>query len=328
MLTSIMNRGLKLAKHLPGFPKVARRFTSSHITILMYHGVTLDQSPVFDWCQVAAAAFEKQIRYLSEEYTVLPLIELVQRLREHLPLPQRAAAVTFDDGLRNVYSTAYPILERFQVPSTIFLVTSLVGTNQPPWPARILDAVARSPRPSISFRGMEWPLLGPQSRQDAAGALVRSLKSMDNDTKEDLLKQMLADLGIAENDPPSPTSSTMNWEEVRKLRSGGLVTFGSHTHTHPILSCCSLQVQQEELSTSRDILRDQLGEVSLFAYPNGDAGDYTRSTKRLLVELGYSSALTTEHRLTRPEEDLFEIPRVGIGADDTFSRFQLRILGW
>ena len=55
--------------------------------ILMYHGVTRTAPPVFDWCQLPAESFERQLAFLARHCRVLPLAELVGRLRRGSPCP-------------------------------------------------------------------------------------------------------------------------------------------------------------------------------------------------------------------------------------------------
>src|SRR5437016_1514259 len=117
MLSSVVRRVLAVPCRFPAGRRLARRVRSRRLAILMYHGVTAEPLPVFNWCQLHAAEFEKQVGLLSCEYQVLPLTEVVDRLGRRAPLPDRTACLTFDDGFRNVFTTAYPILKRYQVPA-------------------------------------------------------------------------------------------------------------------------------------------------------------------------------------------------------------------
>jgi peptidoglycan/xylan/chitin deacetylase (PgdA/CDA1 family) len=114
---------------------------------------------------------------------------------------------------------------------------------------------------------------------------------------------------------------------VDALRATGLVEFGSHTHTHPILSRCSLARQEHELRASRDVLRERLGRADLFAYPNGSRADFTSATQDLLRRLGYRCGVTTIPGLNRRGRDLYELRRVHVGADTSFATFEVRMLG-
>jgi peptidoglycan/xylan/chitin deacetylase (PgdA/CDA1 family) len=322
MLKRLLRIGLGFSPRLPGYRRLARHKRARALTVFMYHGVTRDPLPVFNWCQLDARLFAKQVRFLAREYTVLPLAEAVERLAGGLPLPEYAAVVTFDDGCRNVFTTAYPILQRYRVPATVFLVTSLLETRQPPWTERLFHALGTTRKPTVRLGGEEWPLHSRGQRHAANRALHRRLTALAQPEQEERFEGLLRQLGVEREVPADSPLATLDWEEVQEMARGGLVTFGSHTHTHPILSRCSPETQREELRVSRDILRERLGGADLFAYPNGSRADFTADTKRLLAELGYRCALATVPGLNRPGADLYELRRVGVGADSNFAQFQ------
>lgn len=95
--------------------------------ILMYHHVSTSTPRV---TSVNADEFREHLEYLRDNrFTVLPLEDIVTALRNGEPLPDRSAAITFDDGYRNNYDTAYPMLREFGFPFTLFISSGLVGSN-------------------------------------------------------------------------------------------------------------------------------------------------------------------------------------------------------
>jgi peptidoglycan/xylan/chitin deacetylase (PgdA/CDA1 family) len=293
----------------------------------MYHGVVKEPLPVDNWCQLDVALFEEQIGFLSQEYSVISLKEAVDRMAKDLPLPERCVALTFDDGFRTVYTTARPILERYEVPATIFLVTSLVGTGQPPWPERLFQAFLTSRLTSVFFNDEELQLSMPVQRSTAYKVFVAWLKTMEINEKDERLTGLLDMLGGETHVSPDSPLATMNWEEIEDLADTGLFAFGSHTHTHPILSRCAAERQRDELRISRDIVRDHLGSAELFAYPNGTPDDFTDVTKKLLQELGYRCGVSTVPGLNARSADVYELRRVPVGADTLLSQFEIGMLG-
>jgi peptidoglycan/xylan/chitin deacetylase (PgdA/CDA1 family) len=327
MLNHLLRTGRRVSHQILGHRRAARRAKTA-VAIVMYHGVTRDALPFFNWCQLDAGSFERQMEFLAHEYTVLPLAEVVGRLAAGRALPDHTAVVTFDDGFRNVGSTAFPVIERLQIPSTVFVVTSLVGTHQPPWTDRLFHAMANTTAGAVTLEETTWPLTTANHCSTAHRAICRRLKQVETGRKEELLRDVFRQLGAQREVPPDSPLATMDWPEIERLSRTGLMTFGSHTHTHPILSRCSPDVQREELRVSRDILRDRLGSADLFAYPNGTRDDFTGVTKRLLAELGYRCGLATVPGLNRAGADPFELRRVNVGAAEAFSLFQRNMIGW
>ncbi len=104
----------------PKFPLAKDR-----ATILMYHSVGNRQD---FFSTVSREAFQKQMAYLAgKKYSVIPLAELVRRLRVHEPLGG-STALTFDDGYQDNYTTVFPLLKQYNFPATIFVTTGLIGT--------------------------------------------------------------------------------------------------------------------------------------------------------------------------------------------------------
>jgi peptidoglycan/xylan/chitin deacetylase (PgdA/CDA1 family) len=317
----------RLCVAIPGGLRFVRRLRRRSLVITMYHGVVEQSLPVFNWCQLQRDSFENQIAFLSDAYRILPVTEVIERLRRGLPLPERTASITFDDGFRSVLRTAYPILSKYQAPATVFLVTGLIGTDQMPWPERLYCGLAATELAAIRLDGTVFSL---RTRSDRAGAFLSigsHLIALPREKKEELLTILLKELGQFSLQDREALAM-LSWEEVDKLNATGLVSFGSHTHTHEILSRCSPEFQRDELQTSRNLLLEHLGGADLFAYPNGAPADYTNVTKQLLVQLGYKCGLTTVWGVNNRPSDLYELQRIGIGADTSFSEFQIGMLGW
>jgi peptidoglycan/xylan/chitin deacetylase (PgdA/CDA1 family) len=296
------------------------------LVILMYHGVTDEQTSIPDWCQVRVEDFRRQMEFLSREYRVLPLGEAVARLRNGLPLPDRTACLTFDDGYKNFYTHAWPILSQYELPSTVFVITALPDSQLPPWPGKILWALTNTTLSSVHFDGTEWPLSKGRPGQIIYDRILDRMKALAKEERERRVEEFAAEL--ARGSPLDFTRSpqaTMSWDEIHQLAKTGLVRFESHTHTHPSLARCPAEEQLEELRVSRDVLREQISATdNLFCYP---FGDYASSTIGHLTDLGYRSAVTIISGLNSLSSNLFTLRRVGIGADMTAVQFEMGLVG-
>lgn len=95
--------------------------------ILMYHHVSATTPRI---TSLNADEFRQHLAYLRDnDFNVMPLEDIVSALRSGAALPDRTAAITFDDGYRNNYDTAYPMLREFGFPFTLFISSGLVGSN-------------------------------------------------------------------------------------------------------------------------------------------------------------------------------------------------------
>lgn len=306
--------------------RIVRRAKRRHLAILMYHGVTPHPLPVRNWCHMPVAEFAAQMAFLAATYRLLPLSEVTGRMASGGRLPDLTACVTFDDGFRNVSTVAYPVLRMHGIPFTVFITTALADTGAPPWPERLFDAVVRSPRTSLHLGGKEFPLQTPADRAGAYETAVLVLKKLPRAERASMQESLLTDLWERSPDaPPDPTFATLNWDEIARLARDGLAQFGSHTHTHEILTNCTPDEQREELQRSRRILTDRLGSCDILAYPNGES---TPAIRALARETGYRAAVTAEHRLNRMDGDLLKLCRLGIGAGRSTEEFDVKLLGY
>lgn len=95
--------------------------------ILAYHRVTPE--PRGDTPALDPASFARQMQILAERLTPIPLSSLVEHLEGRGDLPARPVVVTFDDGTEDLYRHAFPVMEKFRIPATIFLIVRNIGQS-------------------------------------------------------------------------------------------------------------------------------------------------------------------------------------------------------
>jgi peptidoglycan/xylan/chitin deacetylase (PgdA/CDA1 family) len=262
--------------------RLSRRFQ-----ILIYHKVSPDTHPFFE--PTHPAVFEQQMQFLKQCYQVKPLTELVERAKRG-DVPHRAVAITFDDGYRDNYEFAFPILKKYGLPATVFVATGAIGTGEILWHDRIFDA----------FRFATAPRTNLQSALDRARELYGDDRRRWVENVEQELKPIF---------PPEYAPYMLSWSQIREMHVSG-IEFGSHTVTHPILSKIPRDEMLKELRESKQRLAEQLNaNVVSFAYPNGKTSDYNDEIKAALPQCGYSYAVTTRAGFNRPLADPFDLRR-------------------
>ena len=303
------------------FPRLRHR-ASRPFQILMYHRIQEASRP-FSIDTLPIDRFEEHIRHLSRRYRVLPLTELVRQARER-SLPPRSVAITFDDGYRDNFTHAWPILRRFGVPATIFLATGFIGSGSALWHDQVLHAFAHSRRDRYPdpWTDETVTLHGAQEGERAAHAVLARLKRLPGSQRELEIARLFETLRVDRREVSSDLM--LEWGEVRTMASSG-IEFGSHTVNHPILSLESRDVVAFELAESKRTLERELDrEATLFAYPNGGVADYTPETIRLVRAAGYDCALTTRFGTNEAGDDPYEWKR-GTPWEEERSVFSLKL---
>lgn len=98
------------------------------IAILEYHNIARNPAIQQPWT-VSLNDFKDQMSYLNHNYRVMPLSTLLVDIKEGKPIPQNTVAVTFDDGYRSNYLLAYPILLKYRIPATVFIIVKYIDNG-------------------------------------------------------------------------------------------------------------------------------------------------------------------------------------------------------
>jgi len=300
--------------------------------VVLYHGVTKENDfhgiENYRGKHVSAEAFEKQISWLSKYFTIVPLKEIERLIGQNKKLNKPLCAITFDDGYRNNFLNAYPILKKYNVPATIFLTTGFIEKKIALWPDILEHAISHLKAQELTLHFPEGEqTYTTRTRKDKLTAdmdIRNRLKKVSSDKRESVLGEIQ---NIAQTDLKQVLSysdyAPLSWNEIREMKENGLITFGAHTDTHPILSQESEEFQREEIRLSVDMLRSTIGDCEHFAYPNGQGGDWNGTTKRILRELHILYAWTTEgRRVNMADDNRLELPRVTLDATENFNRFR------
>jgi peptidoglycan/xylan/chitin deacetylase (PgdA/CDA1 family) len=107
---------------------------------------------------VDPVAFERQIAALASNAEIVPLSDLPARVSLNAPLERPLASLTFDDGYENFFISALPILKKYHVPATLFVVTGFVG-SQDPMPFDSWSVTNHGSTPSAAWRPIDWSQL-------------------------------------------------------------------------------------------------------------------------------------------------------------------------
>lgn len=312
-----------------GVPALSRRVRRGRLAIIMYHGVEPKPLSPPCWHVLDTATFRRQLQYVRRHFSVLPLEEALERL-DAGTLPERAAALTFDDGTQNLLTHAAPVLRETALPAAVFLATGPMGTDETLWPDRLWLAFARTNAPDIDLTpaGLGTrPLSSAADRGTAYAATVNHLKDLPDEERISRLASLVATLVPEWDGDPGPFR-LLSWAQACELASDGQVTLYPHTVTHPILSTCADEKVEDEILESCATVERQTGRApAVFAYPNGRAQDFDERAKTALRRRGVRWALSTTHGLADRDSDPLALPRLAIGNNLSFAGFRLLVSG-
>jgi peptidoglycan/xylan/chitin deacetylase (PgdA/CDA1 family) len=276
--------------------------------ILAYHRVAnLAADP---WnLAVSPANFEVQIAALCRLRRVVPLAEIQSRSADD---PRPAAAVTFDDGYEDVFSTAREILERYRVPATAFVTTHAVDARREYWWDELVRIVYETPCEqertfTIAGAGQNWHL-APETAAIDKDRIHRELWStllvLAPEKRYAELDRLAELFGASLTPRASHRTVTAG---VLRQTGGGLLSIGAHTETHPYLPGLAPDEAKREIERSRSDCQALTGlPVTDFAYP---FGENSPAIVKYAREAGFVRAVTTRRGVVRPSTDPMLMPR-------------------
>ncbi|GFO53868.1 polysaccharide deacetylase [Geomonas sp. Red276] len=296
-----------------------RYLNRGRLLVVMYHGVT---GAPFDppvWTQLPQEDFRRQLLFLRDHYRMVGLPEVVAACSGG-SLPERAALVTFDDGLRNNFTTAFPVLRELGVPAAVFLPVDLIGTGRILWFDELYQLIVTAARADLPLAlpdGAAREEYRAGRAWEAYVLTVEKLKRAGEAARDEVMATLRRLVPLKRSDFPADFD-LLDWDEAREMQRSGLVGFGVHTATHRILTELGEDALERELLLPRTRFCRELGhEAEVFCYPNGRPGlDYLPEHQRFLRDCGYRCAFTTENSLFAwGGGDPLGIGRVAAGND-------------
>ncbi|MGF7119278.1 polysaccharide deacetylase family protein [Methanobacterium oryzae] len=305
------------------YGNLRRKITKSQISILAYHRVG-PQTDEWSLNPLSEKIFEYHINYLSKNFKIVTLSNLSEMIRNG-NVPEKAVVITFDDGYKDNYEVAFPILKKYNAPATVFLATGPVEEKNLFWWDKINYALFHTDMESIDLNHIGAYQLCCNEDKILAGLNIQEkLKKMDNNKKETVMGELinLTDVTIPEK---LGKKYLLSWDEIKKMNKNG-IEFGSHTVTHPILTNVSIDKAKWELINSKKCIEENLEtEVKSFAYPNGD---FNAKLSSLVENLGYTSSVSVfpMQLLKNSVNELYKLSRINANIKD-FNILKLYLCG-
>jgi peptidoglycan/xylan/chitin deacetylase (PgdA/CDA1 family) len=305
--------------------------------ILMYHRVLAEESideTIQPGMYIKPQTLEMQISYLKRRFSIQPLRRLKDKVHEKHDLKKKMCFLTFDDGWKDFYDHAFPILEKQKIHATVFLPTGFIGSSKTFWPDQLLRLMKK-----VETKKYEKPInVGPNNPycelierfdipfEERAENVIQNLKQLkENDINEILnaySKRWATDIDDG-------AESFLSWDDVLAMKESGLIDFGSHTVGHQILTNLKNDEIKYEIEESKRKLTEQKAADARFlpfCYPSGM---FDGRTVQMVKDAGYDVAVTTQKGWNSSNSSPFTLKRIGIHNDMTSSEamFACRIAG-
>jgi len=290
------------------YASIFRPFRSRNV-IIMYHRVLDGEAQgIYDPAMyVTRNTLNMHLRELGRHFQMVPLNDIL-KTEDGV---RGQCAITFDDGWKDNYDNAFPLLKQYQIPATIFLTTNMIGKRSQFWFHAIWHLAEHSIRESKESRFFEYfsryVLLddGNGITDVIVNKIIASIKEKDTETIDEVVADAYRFIGVVED----KDENLLNWEQVSEMSSQG-IRIGSHGLNHYILTRVSDEIKLREISESYALLLEKGIDVDpVFCYPNGN---WDNESIRYLKNTGHKGAVTTRLGCNTINSNPYILNRVGV----------------
>jgi peptidoglycan/xylan/chitin deacetylase (PgdA/CDA1 family) len=331
LFKSIIARGL-YHSHL-----LDKKIADLHPVILGYHRVLpITHVPVTmqSGMYVTEKTFRKQMHFLADHFEVISLQSWINKTLAATPSKKPLCAITFDDGWIDTFTYAFPILKECNFHATVFLATDFINSHNEFWTdtlshilsCKLLQKTVTPSSDTLNHELCKSIVSLKGSLDERIEKAITLVKPLPHKKKSDLIALLTTYFS-----PPhkkTQTRSFLTSEHINTMKESGLISFGSHTHTHPILTTISQKEADQELQTSKNFLLEHgicTPDFIPFCYPNGN---YTSTLAESVAKHGYRTACITKSGIPHLPDNVYSLPRTLVHDDisKTKSLFAARLL--
>lgn len=312
--------------------------------VLMYHRVLTSQemrsSGSHPSIMVECETFAKQMALMKRRFKVLPIEEFTRRMEHKIPFENSSCLITFDDGWKDNYTHALPILKANGIPAVVFLPVNYIGKRRHFWhealvqlfvlavkTARKDPARAERLREVVAQTGCEeiFDVPDEDPRPQIIAVISNNRRELLPSAIDAALSGLSRELGVDDGDLEG-IDRFMDWDEVRAMAQAG-IQFGGHGAEHRLLSHVPIEEAREDIQRSKEVIDRQVKVATpTFSYPRGY---WTPQVAELVKASGFRLAFLAKGGSVSCQDDPYTLRRINIGQAGTESlpMFLARVVG-
>jgi len=296
--------------------------------ILFYHGIESEIiNPRIQPIHLRFESFQKQIKYLEQNFHIISIDELYNRIKNNYKIDSRSIVITFDDGYKNNLEIVMPFLNSKKIPFSVFISTNHIDSGKR-FPTYILR-VAFFENPNsiieIPFLKKTYDISSQILQNYGYQEVSRLIKTFPQEKADKIIEDIQNSLHLnywQEMNDKYYSDQPMNWADVDELNKNN-ITIGSHCHDHSILHGNQMKSDViNQLKTSKEIIENRYGSCQFFCYPNGLFKDISYDAYSE-VKRQFSLGLTTAMGVVLKTTNKSLIPR--IIAPENFEEFKFNL---
>ncbi|MFH2141736.1 MAG: glycosyltransferase [Bacteroidota bacterium] len=267
----------------------------NEVTVLLFHRISDEK--LLSWSPLTLGMFERILKYIMKHYDIVSLNDAIKNNLTKKP----KLVLTFDDGYKDFYLNALPLLKKHKLPALVNIVTNTINANMPIWSQRINDLIEM-------YYNSEYQLIfeiqqnkfifkiNDTNISKISSQLFNLFLNLKEQERNNILSEM-------EQNCPKIIIRTdfLNRDEIIESSKFN-ITFGNHSSSHcNINDLITKDDYDQELLRSKEIIEEIIGEINdIFAFPNGI---YSDESKKIMEDYGFTKILIVEEHTYLPKSD-------------------------
>jgi peptidoglycan/xylan/chitin deacetylase (PgdA/CDA1 family) len=278
----------------------------NNIAILLYHRIIVSDYQYWS-LNISPEIFEKQIKYISENYHVLRLDD---DWTGKVSKDEKYVVITFDDGYVDNFRNALPVLEKYNVPATFFVSTDNIDSDKMYWwdeleKIFILDGY----HGEFDFDKEIFQVRTLEDRKKVCMYIRNKLKNLQPDIRSHRLNELRKALGLKE--AVTDELRCLSSKELKCMAASSVVSIGGHTKSHLSMGNTeSKELLKQEVMESKKLLEKIIIKpISVFAYPFGSDEDYNETAEQIIKDNGFDKIVIVKNANASVKSDMYRLPR-------------------
>jgi peptidoglycan/xylan/chitin deacetylase (PgdA/CDA1 family) len=300
-----------------------REDTKKGLTILLYHGVTRTKSrgiENYSNKHIQENVFRKQMKYIKKHCSLMSIDDVVEVKSSEENYPPRAVVVSFDDGFRNNYTVAAPILDELDIPAVFYICSGMVNTNLMFWVDSIEDCINSTAKKNIKMRHdtvVDFDLSTPPAKIRAVEEIKKYCKDSEGFRKDEVIEELIDKTGVKPDINHSENYYKLSWNELKLMSENSLFTIGGHSLYHDILSMLPRDQLNANIGISLHLIEYHLRKTVHYSYPEGQQDHYNGDVIAVLKKYGVICCPSAINGINNSHIDLFNLRRIMVGFMQT-----------
>lgn len=290
------------------------------LTILCYHGVTNKKSyGIENYSQkhIHYKIFRKQLKIIKNSNQVISMDDVVKMYDSSSHSKENLVAITFDDGFKNNFEIAAPILDDFNFKATFYITSGLIGTNKLFWVDQLENSINHYKKSNFKIvlndEIFDFKTKTKFNKINALNFIKKYCKQIEN-TEKNRVVEYVNNLCEGETFKTKNISNyeIMNWKDIKKINQEKNFIIGGHSLKHDLFSKIETESQlKQDIETSIELIQNKIGhKTTHYSYPEGQSIHFNKKIIKILKGNGIRCCPTAIDGTNDGSEDLFSLKRI------------------